>query len=218
MVKRSAIAFLAWIALTANAFASFTATAQPCDLSPDRNHPEILAVCAVEQGNRNIEIILVGQKPNKVREVRFQQTGAQTEPQTLKISARPLIDPETVAVMFVDFNFDGHKDFAIMPYIPAGENVRYLYFLYNPKSGRFVANTAMNAIVNPEVVSQGKYIRSFWRDSNTSSGWNLWKWHQNIPFIATRIDQKITDTQTCTQTTTQFGPGRPRVSAAITCP
>lgn len=168
--------------------ASYTATGQSCELSPDRNQPEILAICEVESKGIDIEIKLIGQRPNRVSEIQFVYTDKTQPVQVLKLAATPLIDPETVAIMFVDFNFDRHNDFAIMPNIQTGENVRYLYFLFQPDTGKFTASPEMDLIVNPEVMPDEKLIRSYWRETPTCTGWNLWKWKAARPYIATRIE------------------------------
>lgn len=174
------------LTLSTTSFAAYTATGQFCTLSPDKNNAKVLASCDVDTG----KIVLIGAPPNKVSEVRFLHPANKQPRQILELKATPLIDPETVSIMFVDFNFDGHKDFAIMPKLQASENVKYLYFLYQPKTGRYQASSEMAPIVNPEVNRSEKHIRSYWRETPTLSGWHLWKWKNGHPYIATRIEQK----------------------------
>jgi len=194
----------ALLSFSPGALAAYTATGQFCQLSPDPEKPEILASCAVETADSNMEIILVGQRPNKVEEIRFLPDGDNQAGQTLKLNVSPLIDPETVAIMFVDFNFDGHKDFAIMTNIQTGENVRYLYFLFNPRSRQFAASPAMAPIVNPEVIPAENHIRSYWRETPERSGWNLWKWQNSQPYVATRIEQSTNRKAGCRETVTRY--------------
>ncbi len=203
-----ALALLALPALSESALASFAATGQPCELSPDQARSEILATCSVEITNNDAEIQLIGARANKVGKIAFLYANENKPRQILKLTATPLIDPETVAIMFVDFNFDGHKDFAIMASIQTSKNVRYLFFLYDPQTGKFTASPAMNPIVNPEVITSENYIQSYWRQTPTRSGWNMWKWQDGKPFIATRIEQTVTGQSLCRQTTTRFANGK----------
>jgi len=196
------------LALPGKALAGYAATGQVCELSPDPNRPEILATCSVEITDNDAKIQLIGQRPNKVGEIWFLYADETRPRQVLKLTSTPLIDLETVAIMFVDFNFDGHKDFAIMASIQTSENVRYLFFLYDPQTGKFTASPAMNPIVNPEVITSENYIQSYWRQTPTRSGWNMWKWQDGKPFIATRIEQTITGQSLCRQTTTRFANGK----------
>lgn len=204
MAKLSLTAIVALMAFSSPASAAYTATGQPCELAPRQNNSEILASCSVEIRNNNVEIVLRGQRPNNVTEVQFLPDSETRLRQTLKLQVSPLIDPETVAIMFVDFNFDGYNDFAIMASLQSGDNVKYLYFLYQPDTGKFSASPAMTPIVNPEVITAQTLIRSFWRETPTRSGWNLWKWKDGVPFVATRIEQTNSASKPCQQITFQY--------------
>jgi len=50
-------------------------------------------------------------------------------------SARPIDDLENGKL--VDLNCDGRTDIMLMEFLPAGPNVPYLYWIYNPQSNRF---------------------------------------------------------------------------------
>ncbi len=217
MVKLSVIAIVALLAFSSPASAAYTATGQPCELAPRQNDPEILASCSVEIKNDDVEIILRGQRPNKVIEVQFFYGNENQPRQTLKLRVTPLIDPETVAMMFVDFNFDGFSDFAIMANLQSGDNVKYLYFLYQPETGRFSASPAMTPIVNPEVITAQSLIRSYWRETPTRSGWNLWKWKDGLPFVATRIEQTYSASKPCQQITFQYGDNSSAKASSVPC-
>ncbi len=217
MLKFHLAFVLALLVLPGSAMAGFAATGQPCELSPEQARPEILATCSVEITNIDAEIQLIGKRPNKVGKIGFLYAGENKPRQILKLTATPLIDPETVAVMFVDFNFDGHKDFAIMTSIQTSENVKYLFFLYDPQTKKFIASPAMNPIVNPEVMATEKSIRSFWRQTPNRSGWNMWQWQGGAPFIATRIEQTVTSQSLCRQTTTRYAKGKVISLATATC-
>ncbi len=221
MIKLLLKIIVALLVTSSPALAAYTATGQFCQLSPDRAKPEILASCAMptanKDGGKNMEVIVVGQRPNKVREIRFVGDGDKKPTQVLALSAAPLIDPETVAIMLVDFNFDGYEDFAIMTNISTSENVRYLFFLFDPQTGRFVASPAMAEIVNPEVIAAKNQIRSYWRENPATSGWNLWKWQNGKPWIATRIEQSTNRKVQCRQTIIRYKDGRSKKGQPTPC-
>jgi len=194
------------------AFASYAATGQPCQLSPEPTKPEILAICTGD-----ITITLIGTRPNKVRAIIFSNPTTGKPDQTLKLTATPLIDPETVSIMLVDFNFDGHKDFAITPRVSTSDNVQYRFFLYNPHSKKFQARPELSTIVNPEVNRQQKHIRSYWRKTPTLSGWDFWQWKNDKPFIAKRIEQQHDGNGTCIQTSIIFTGKQPARSHPQVC-
>ena len=186
------------------AFASFAATGQSCELSPEQKKPEILAICSITVQDIDLDISLIGNQPNIVRQIRFINAKTARLVQKINLNATPLIDPETVALMFVDFNFDGHKDFAIMAKIETSDNVKYLYFLYDPKNRLFKANVAMTEIVNPEVMVESKHIRSYWRRNARTSGWNFWRWKNNRPYLAKRMEQVVDSSGNCQQITIRY--------------
>ena len=66
-----------------------------------------------------------------------------------------------------DLNFDGLDDVRVIDVRPAGPNVTYLNWLYDPVSGRLVANEALNVLVAPEFDAARRTVRSSWRDGPT---------------------------------------------------
>ena len=91
--------------------------------------------------------------------------GNESQPfQTLNVSAMPTITEDTVAFEVEDLNFDGYQDMRLMESMLGTVNTKYLYWLFEPQTGRFVKNTALSAIISPRVDAEKKQIISAWRD------------------------------------------------------
>jgi LysM repeat protein len=91
--------------------------------------------------------------------------GNESQPfQTLNVSAMPTITEDTVAFDVEDINFDGYHDMRLMESMLGTANAKYLYWLFEPQTGRFVKNTALSAIISPRVDAENKQIISAWRD------------------------------------------------------
>ena len=70
----------------------------------------------------------------------------------------------------VDMNFDGYADIRLVESRPAGPNLPYLHWLYDPASGRFVACAALNDLGSPRPDAAARELVSDWRDSATRYG------------------------------------------------
>ncbi len=64
----------------------------------------------------------------------------------------------------LDMNFDGYTDVRLIESRPAGPNLPYLNWLYDPASGKFVESAALNAITAPRFDADKRELRSEWRD------------------------------------------------------
>ncbi|MGB7950314.1 MAG: hypothetical protein WCH75_21715, partial [Candidatus Binatia bacterium] len=60
------------------------------------------------------------------------------------------ISSNTPALAVLDMNFDGYGDIRLVESRPAGPNIPYLNWLFDPGSGRFVESRALNAITSPQ--------------------------------------------------------------------
>ncbi len=84
------------------------------------------------------------------------------------------LDTETprseIMLDVIDMNFDGYGDIRIVQSRPAGPNVPYLNWLFDPASGKFVASPALNDIVAPQYDAASREIHSSWRDGPTRYG------------------------------------------------
>ena len=88
----------------------------------------------------------------------------QTLFQTLKVcTPDPVPRQNPVGTMdTADYNFDGYYDLALETAFKQG-NASYCIWLYNPKSGRFVASPQLSQLTNPRPDSQHKTVVSFSR-------------------------------------------------------
>ncbi|NJW55274.1 XAC2610-related protein, partial [Salinimicrobium oceani] len=57
-----------------------------------------------------------------------------------------------------DMNFDGRTDFRLIEFLPAGPNIPYLYWIYNPEQDLFEANSAYTEIIFPDFDNEKKEI------------------------------------------------------------
>jgi hypothetical protein len=92
--------------------------------------------------------------------------------------------PSSVAapgLELLDMNFDGYADIHLVEARPAGPNVPYLNWLYDPASGRFVENRALNAIASPRFDAQKREVRSDWRDGAARYGTDIYVFRDGQP-------------------------------------
>jgi hypothetical protein len=77
----------------------------------------------------------------------------------------------------VDANFDGFPDLAIALTLPAGPNIPYQTWLYDPATQRFVdAPETLQGIPSPEFDKQFKTIVSQWRNGCCEHGVTTYRW------------------------------------------
>lgn len=99
------------------------------------------------------------------------------------------IAPNTPALTVVDMNFDGYGDIRLIEFQPAGPNVPYLNWLFDPAAGRFVASEALNNLPSPQFDPVNREIRSEWRASATSYGTDIYVFH-NGELVHVRKESK----------------------------
>jgi hypothetical protein len=133
---------------------------------------------------------LVGDRPAGSSETLHVKTieirrGAATEPfQVIEglDTATPLAT-DTPGLAVLDMNFDGYGDIRLVEFQPAGPNVPYLNWLFDPTSGRFVENRALNAITSPQFDPATREIRSDWRDGATRYGTDVYVFREGGPVL-----------------------------------
>ena len=111
--------------------------------------------------------------------------GGETEPfQVIEglDTATPL-STDTPGLAVLDMNFDGYGDIRLVEFQPAAPNVPYLNWLFDPASGRFVENPALNAITSPQFDPATREIRSDWRDGATRYGTNVYVFRDGAPVL-----------------------------------
>jgi hypothetical protein len=74
----------------------------------------------------------------------------------------------------LDMNFDEYGDLRIVEFPPAGPNVPYLNWLFDPVSARFLRSPEFDAIASPVLDASTRRIRSAWRDSATRYGTDVY--------------------------------------------
>jgi len=80
---------------------------------------------------------------------------------------------------FVDMNFDGYIDMRLIESRPAGPNVTYLHWLFDPAGGRFVASAALDELAAPRFDKGAREVHSDWRDSAVRYGSDRFRFDGN---------------------------------------
>ena len=161
------------ICFSSAASASQAANDLFCDIhQPSQNG--VLAECSgpFPPGNGGITIELIGTPPNSVTSVRLSRDDEQQPFQTLVLAARPVIDLETVGILFMDMDFDGHPDLAIMKNLATG----YRYYLFDPVSRRFAASAELDTIAWPEFDPETKSVRAYRQRADGTTGHDIYRW------------------------------------------
>lgn len=129
----------------------------------------------------------------RVERLEVWQSGA---PAPLQVEAgldaeTPLAYPE--AFVIEDLNFDGYADLRLIAFLPAGANVPYLYWLFDPQQGLFVRNTQLEAITSPEVDVANQQLLSSWRAGAATYGADTWMWLNGAPVMVRQETREYLD-------------------------
>jgi hypothetical protein len=81
-----------------------------------------------------------------------------------------------------DMNYDGNDDFRIVEFLPAGPNIPYIYYLYDPATKTFVYNESYRKITSPEFPGNAQIISKF-RESATKWGVDTYTITNNTPIL-----------------------------------
>ena len=100
--------------------------------------------------------------------------------------------PPSPALELVDMNFDGYADLRLVEGRPAGPNVPYLNWLYDPASGRFVGSPALDGIGSPSFDAAARVIRSAWRDGPARYGTDVYVIQDGQPVPSRREVKRYT--------------------------
>jgi len=84
--------------------------------------------------------------------------------------------PDAPGLEVLDMNFDGHPDLRLIEFRPAGPNMPYLNWLYDPAQSRFVASPALDALPSAAFLPDTGEVRVPWRDGATRSGVDVYRW------------------------------------------
>ncbi len=94
-----------------------------------------------------------------------------------------------------DMNYDGYDDFRFIEFLPAGANIPYLYYIYDPASSQFVFNEAYGPITSPEFIGNNE-IRSGWRAGAGYFGEDTYLLVDGNPVLSQREEwEVISDTE-----------------------
>lgn len=96
------------------------------------------------------------------------------------------------AVSVLDMNFDGYGDIRLVEFQPAGPNVPYLHWLFEPASGRFIESPALNAITAPQFDAAAREVRSDWRDGATRYGTDVYTFDETGPALVRKEVREYT--------------------------
>jgi hypothetical protein len=83
---------------------------------------------------------------------------------------------ETPGLEQVDMDFDGLPDLRLQTDAPAGPNVPYRHWLYDPPAGRFTASPALDALTSPTFDVGSREVVDRWRDGAARYGTDRYVW------------------------------------------
>jgi hypothetical protein len=95
--------------------------------------------------------------------------------------------PNNQLLAIDDMNFDGKTDFRLIEFLPAGPNVPFLYWLYNPANELFEENEDYREITSPEFDYANKQINSTWRNGCCEHGRDVYELTNGIPKLTERF-------------------------------
>jgi hypothetical protein len=155
-----------------------------------RIHPELPEFTFTLVGDRPAE----SSETLQVKRIEIRR-GAATKPsqviEGLDTATPSSTDMPGLAVL--DMNFDGYGDIRLVEFQPAGPNVPYLNWLFDPRSERFVENQALNAITSPQFDPATREVRSNWRDSGTRYGTDVHVFRGSEPTLVRKEVKEYTD-------------------------
>lgn len=114
-----------------------------------------------------------------------------TRPQVFKIDGQTFESNLSSAVELIDVNFDGHADIKLQTATSAGPNMGYAYWLFEPKSGTFIATNLGEQLSGFEVWTdpKAKTISVNARGSCCDWGTTTYAWHgsalKTVSFVDT---------------------------------
>lgn len=95
--------------------------------------------------------------------------------------------PNDQLFVIEDMNFDEKLDFRLMEFIPAGPNIPYLYWIFNPTNQVFQSNENYGEITSPEFDHEKEEINSTWRNGCCEHGRDVYKLKDGIPMLEERF-------------------------------
>jgi len=188
-----------------------------CEVSGDRE-ADLLARCSGPDADhgRDIVISLMGTTPDRVREVRLRWSDEAAPFQTIAARFRPVIDVETVGVIYKDMNFDGAKDLAVMRAL-SGPEAGYRFFLFEADSGRFVTSPALDALDWPEFDSRRREVRTSEPAPEGAITHLRHVWNGDRLELRSRVTRRMSADGTCIESRTPYTDGVPQETRDRPC-
>lgn len=99
-------------------------------------------------------------------------------------------------VEFKDINFDGNDDILVFEFLPAGPNVPFLYWIYNPVSGKFECRDPdpddnLCRIYPDEIDYEKKQVIEFYRDGATIHGTRYHTWQDGKLIVVKEVVEEM---------------------------
>jgi LysM repeat protein len=169
------------------------------NLNPNVTHFNVCGgTVANATGNMKIGTIKVYQRPEDVGQGGLSQDITMV---ASVVTSTPINDANSLIVG--DMNYDGNDDFRIVEFLPAGPNIPYVYYIFNPATKQFEYNEAYKKITSPEFPGNSQ-IHSKWRESAVKSGIDTYTIANNIPTLTQRESWEAINATQATHLVTVF--------------
>ncbi len=101
---------------------------------------------------------------------------------------------ENEQIVMEDLNFDGYGDIRLLQFLPEDASVPFFYWLYNPKTEKYVRNKKLEIVHSPSLDRKQALLLSQWGDGDSIQGTDFYQFrgHQ-IKLVKQEIQQIIDD-------------------------
>ena len=162
----------------------------------------------------------VGTEDNTIHKVAVSSVGDPKLVQTLDIDidTRALYPQEFEGIQLVDANADGYYDLSIKNQCGATGNCTYAFYLYDPKTDRFVPNEFLSGDFNPEFSPNGDV--TFSGNSSARDNSSMTYRYENGEYMLIRKRESIwnRDDDTLTENTYELQEGEMKLISSTTTP
>jgi hypothetical protein len=105
------------------------------------------------------------------------------------VEAEAPLRENRVPLEVLDMNFDGYADFRLTQFRPAGPNVPYLNWLFDPASQKFVRSPELDEIPSARYDAANRQIASEWRDGPSRYGTNVYAYVDGKPVLVRKEER-----------------------------
>ena len=140
-----------------------------------------------------------------VREVEFYWKDENAPVQVISTGGARTMDLHGPGFVLEDMTFDGYTDFRIQAFVPAGPDIPYLYWLYNPETGRFEGNKDLEEISSPVFDPGEGVIRSVNRDGAAVHVSRAYRYEEGVPRLFRVEETRIDPDEGVREITVQIG-------------